>query len=162
MTRNLLSFESSFIRASAILLALCCVSNAQDLPNVSFHGETSRETNEGHTTLVWSAQDGDPTYELQCSTDQSFTNPTTVYRGRDEASFVSGLPNGRFFFRVRARQTVEDSWGPWSDTLVLSCRHHSMILAWSLFAAGGLLFALIIAFVARNARVQQHSERENA
>ena len=55
------------------------------------------ETYEGYAQLTWqpaTAPDGALSFELQQSRDSQFSSPRIIYRGRDLASLVSGLPDG--------------------------------------------------------------------
>jgi hypothetical protein len=64
-----------------------------------------------------------------------------MYHGPDRASFISGLNNGTYYYRVKS----EDS--DWSKTLVVEVKHHSLRLAMILFAVGGVVFLLTVAVV---------------
>jgi hypothetical protein len=112
--------------------------------------------------LNWSADLDSPVYELQSSPEPDFAEPTCLYQGADDTSFRSGLADGRYYFRVRARQADGGTWGPWSEAVELVCEHHSMTLAWTLFAAGGLLFLLVALFVGVNARSLDRFESHDA
>lgn len=60
------------------------------------------------------------TYELQESTDPSFTNPT-VYDAGNATSFAvhhSSLLTYRFYYRVRAVRTSQSLYSDWSNTVV--------------------------------------------
>jgi hypothetical protein len=94
------------------------------------------------------------TFELQRSRDSLFSNARTLYKGSDLASFVSGLPNGDYYFRVR---TILDKPGSaaWSKTLLLRVRHQSLVLAFTLFGLGAVVFVstvLLIIIGNRNAK----------
>ncbi|MGD2109400.1 MAG: hypothetical protein PVI86_08400 [Phycisphaerae bacterium] len=134
---------------------------AQNLPQAVFHNEPALRTNEGHVSLSWSADLDSPVYELQGSPEAGFAESTCLYRGADETSFRSGLADGRYYYRVRARQSEAGTWGPWSKPVELVCEHHSMAHAWTLFALGSLLFLLIALFVGINARHLDRFEGNN-
>lgn len=130
----------------------CTSVRAQDVPRVNFQTELKLTTNDGLVALRWHGDHDGLVYELQSAQEPGFLDPITEYEGTDQSSFQSGLPNGRYFFRIRARQLDSEIWGPWSDSVELICEHHSPRLAWTLFASGGLLFLLIVLFVGVNAR----------
>jgi hypothetical protein len=135
---------------------------AEELPQAEFINEPNLTTNEGHISLEWSG-DGDLlVYELQGARKPEFLDPMKLYKGGDTTSFLSGLADGQHFFRVRARTSGSGAWGPWSQTVELVCEHHSMTLAWSLFASGGALFLLIVLFVGINARYLDRIARSDA
>jgi len=99
----------------------------------------------GYIRLSWQAGAGVP-YELQQDTVPDFTNARWVYRGPDRASFVSGLPDGTYYFRVRSGD------GVWSPPLRLAVKHQSLVLAFSLFGIGATVFLLTAGMVVRGAR----------
>lgn len=108
------------------------------------------ESDQGHISLIWTAGEVEEHlwYQLQCSEEESFGNAEVRFEGYDHRSFLSGLPDGDFYFRVRARRGEDQPWGPWSPAIHLRCTHHSMGQAWTLFSVGCLLFVGIVAFVA--------------
>ena len=146
----------------AALTVPSVLSHAQELPRVTFHHESRLTTSEGHTGLEWSGDRDSLMYELQSAREPDFIDPTSQYHGTDEASFLSGLTDGRYFFRVRARPSENDTWGPWSESVELVCEHHSLTFAWTLFTSGGLLFLFIVFFVGLNARLLHRFERNDA
>lgn len=95
------------------------------------------ESNSGYIQLDWTAVEGGQ-YILQRSMQPDFANSQTIYEGPDHASFVSGLDNGTYYYRVG------DGAGQWSDTLTLTVEHQSMPLALTLFGLGFLVFALTV------------------
>ncbi len=99
----------------------------------------------GYIRLAWRAGEGAP-YELQMDTVPEFTTPRIVYRGADRASFVSGLPDGTYYCRVRSGN------GAWSPPLRLTVKHQSLVLAFSLFGIGATVFLLTAGMVVRGAR----------
>ena len=121
------------------------------LPKTKFLNPPDASTSEGHVSLKWQADRKGVQYELQQSDNPQFTDPVRLYLGADSSSFLSGLIDGRYFFRVRARHLKDGAWGSWSTPIQLACKHHSMSLAWTLFATGGLLFLSIAVFVGVNA-----------
>jgi|GEM_PF-979361 len=134
----------------------------EGLPRAVFDHDLRLTSNEGHVALKWTGDRESLEYQLQCDTEPEFKSPTTDYEGMDESTFQSGLPDGQYYFRVRARESDGAGWGPWSDTAKLVCTHHSMTLAWGLFSAGGVLFLLITSFVVLNSRSLDRFEGANA
>jgi len=72
-------------------------------------------------------------FELQMSRPGGAFAP--LYAGPQQGSFVSGLPSGRYRFRVRTQPD-----GAWSPVVEFDVAHHPWWLANTLFAAGGLAF----------------------
>jgi hypothetical protein len=108
-------------------------------------------TNEGHATLRWSLGDyaddtTDVTFELQQSRDREFGNHRLRHEGAERALFVSGLRDGRTYFRVRA--TLDGSPpGPWSDPLVVEVDYPSRDRVVLLLAVGCLVFLATVATI---------------
>lgn len=103
------------------------------------------QSTSGHTKLEWSGMDG-VDFEVQIATDKSFNSARSIYAGPDKATFVSGLADGQYYFRVR------ENTSPWSQTLVLDVKHHSLALAISLFVVGFVVFGLTTWLVMDGAR----------
>ena len=86
-------------------------------PTPAFDNEPEIFSNTGHYKLLWkieNSETGEIEFELQRAQDSTFTNALTIYKGPDLGSFISGLKNGKYFFRVRA---VEGSTvGVWSQS----------------------------------------------
>jgi len=101
----------------------------------------------GHLDLVWSVfPESAPepaTYELQGSRDRDFSAPIDYYSGVDQRSFLSGLAEGPYFFRVRS---VTDSAGPgeWSEVLAIEVDY---VDQWKVFVLMGLGFVCLTATV---------------
>ncbi|MBU1751784.1 MAG: hypothetical protein KKA73_29255, partial [Chloroflexi bacterium] len=53
-------------------------------------------------------------YTLEEDDNATFSSPTTLYTGSDTEHAVSGQTTGRWYYRVRATNTIGD--GPWSST----------------------------------------------
>ena len=85
-------------------------------------------------------------FELQQSTNKGFSDAKLIYFGPDKASFISGLENGVYYYRVRAQN------GDWSETLQVTVEHQSMKLAYTLFALGFVVFALTTFVVIQGAQ----------
>jgi len=154
---------SRIILAGIAALAVDALqTRAEGPPYAVFINDLTQNTNEGHAALKWSG-DGDAlVYELQSAMEPDFREPTTEYRGADESSFQSGLVDGRYFYRIRARRHESDAWGPWSEPIEVVCEHHSLALAWTLFASGGILFLLIVLSVGIGARSLDRFEINDA
>lgn len=117
----------------------------QDVLPPKFTNDLQQDITSGYVKLIWEAPEGisleGKDFQLQESGDAAFSNPTTLYTGADLASFISGLANGTYYYRLRF---VADPAGTplsgWSDTLTLTVQHHSLRLAEFLFAVGALVF----------------------
>ena len=102
------------------------------LPPPSFENPGPITSQTGYFRIAWSPADPAQRpseggaekvlFELQQGTDSLFTTTRLRYQGPDQASFLSGLRDGAFFFRVRAVRGAElSAWSPvlttrWSIT----------------------------------------------
>lgn len=119
------------------IIPVCC--NAQ-VP--AFHGSNLIESNTGYTRLSWNKTDNSG-FELQQSSSSSFKDMLPVYKGRDNTVFISGLKNGRYFYRVRPLKDKSPQ-GSWSEIKELRVIHHSLKTAFSLFFLGLTAFVFTI------------------
>lgn len=125
------------------------VAAAATPPEVGFDQEGPIDTTEGHATLSWAARDGNGpvrAFELQYASHPGFTDARTWYRGPDRASFVSGLPEGRTWFRVRAVE--EGLTGPFSEPIAVEVEYASAATVTRLMALGAIVFLATVATVA--------------
>lgn len=105
-----------------------------------------QHSNSGYLQLEWSGSDPDQNFILQQSNDSTFKDARTIYQGPDQASFVSGLDNGTYYFRVG------DESSNWSESLVLHVQHQSLPLALTLSGIGFLVFACTVFIVIKGVR----------
>lgn len=82
-------------------------------------------------------------FELQQARREDFAEASTRYQGLDRATYVSGLPSGDFYYRVRIIGK-DNQPGAWSDTLVVRVEYVSMKLVFGLMAAGVVVFAATV------------------
>ncbi len=87
----------------------------------------------GHVRIEWTL-DNDVLVEVQQSQDEDFSTARLIYRGLDDATVVSGLENGTYYYRIRFVD------GDWSDPVALKVKHHSHSLAIALFSLGAIVF----------------------
>lgn len=111
--------------------------------------------NSGSIKLSWRSakevsNDVTREFELQYAEDSLFQSVELQYRGPDMATYISGLPGGTYFYRVRE---FHDNSAPsdWSKTVVVDVEHHSLSLAFVLFGVGGVVFSLTVGIVVRGA-----------
>ncbi|HXV76815.1 MAG TPA: fibronectin type III domain-containing protein [Candidatus Polarisedimenticolaceae bacterium] len=146
-------------RATLVCLAgglLLAALPAAGRPRVEFETEGPIITTEGHATLRWAAVDPverGSVFELQDSTDPEFRSTHVWYRGPDRASFVSGLPEGTSWFRVRAVRGQRA--GPWSDPVAIEVDYASSSTLGRLLALGAVVFLATLVTV-----VVGHRRRE--
>lgn len=127
------------------------------LPLARFDIPLSIATSSGTISVTWKIgdeQDGDHGYlfELQQSQDENFGTVMILYRGPDLASFISGLPNGTFYYRVRAMTPDSTRVGDWSEPARVEVTHHSLNLALTLAGLGSLVFLATVGVIVAGSR----------
>jgi len=117
---------------------------------------TGAVSRDGHVKLVWQHKGSVPgnVYELQQAKNASFTDARTIYKGPDRASFVSGLENDTYYYRVRL------NGHSWSETVRIEVLHHSMRLTLTLVAIGAVVFLLTAWIIIKGAN-QTVAERRD-
>lgn len=145
---RLMPFFSPLLALALLLSATL----ASALPAPKLTGDAKETTNAGHVLLRW-AEDVDAErrdYELQESTSANFAKTDTRYAGPDRASFISGLPDGTYYYRVRQRADESDAWSAWSNPKQVVVKYHSDEKAAALFAMGLVVFVITAGFLLRN------------
>jgi len=136
-----------------LMLKFPCETKAREAPVVQFQ-QDSLSTQDGHVKLVWrvaEAADGPIwRYEVQVDSSAHFSQPTQLYRGPDLATFVSGLPNGEYYYRIRVIGPEVDQPGRW-DQAYVRVEHHSLNLALTIAGIGSIVFILTVIVVLRGA-----------
>jgi hypothetical protein len=120
-----------------------------------FENAAEERTNSGYAKLSWSLPaDTRPLqgiqFELQQADNEGFNNPKIIYQGEDLATFLSGLPDGDLYHRVR--MIDGNSAGNWSTTVVIKVKHHPLELALTLFGLGAVVFLCAVGIVAQGVR----------
>jgi hypothetical protein len=106
-------------------------------------------TKEGHATLSWKVDEtnGGPwAFEIQQSFDGDFANAEIRDPGRDQSMFVSGLPDGTNYFRIRAIG-AGGATGDWSEPLHVVVNYHGRGLVVTLLSVGCLVFLATVVVV---------------
>jgi hypothetical protein len=118
----------------------------------SFEGPEVVSAEEGHTTLRWIlpglGERGAPvTFELEQSQHPDFANHSLRYAGSERAFFVSGLREGRTYFRVRALRAGAPP-GDWSGPLVVDVDYPDPVQVTVLLSVGCLVLLATVAAIA--------------
>lgn len=124
---------------------------SRDDRRVIFTNETPVLSDAGHVTLHWSYS-GDipsPKFTLERATQQSFEDALVQYQGQNKGIFISGLPDGEFFFRIRV---LEPNPSPWSAPITVQVKHHSLTLAFILFLIGAVVVSATVALIVHGYR----------
>lgn len=101
------------------------------------------QTQQGIVKLAWKGADRQ-VYELQEASSDSFQQPKIRYSGPDQGTFLSGLNDGTYYYRLRNQN------GDYSNVVTLEIKHHPIQLAISLLLLGALVFVVTTALVVRN------------
>lgn len=75
-----------------------------------------------------------------------FTQPTTIYRGPDQGTLISGQSNGHYFYRVRTLKQGQPA-SSWSSPVAVTVRHHSLTHAFVFFSAGATVLLATLALI---------------
>lgn len=101
-------------------------------------------SHDGVVQLEWPDQLDE--YEVQLRQGE---RTWSVYRGVMPSAHVSGLPDGEYTLRVRAR-SEDAEWSEWSPPKRVTVEHHPMALVFTLMSLGLLTFAATAAVVVRS------------
>lgn len=139
------------------------------LPVPTFDITLDHNTRSGTVHLFWSVDTlrslpGGINFELVQAADSMFADGRVRYVGPDMATYISGLKDGEYYFRVRTVNADRSDASEWSGTVVVSVEHHSLTLALSLAGLGGLVFLLTVVVVVWGTKASEreyasHSER---
>ncbi|QEC51123.1 hypothetical protein EDD80_101409 [Anseongella ginsenosidimutans] len=132
-----------------MLMAAPALGAGQEIRLYSAEGGVS---NAGHIKLEWQPPAAARIFEVQQAGGESFSEAKTIYQGPDRATFISGLENGTYYFRVR------EQGQDWSNVLKLEVIHHSLTLTYVLLGLGGLVFlctaGMVLYGVRKSAQIQ--------
>jgi hypothetical protein len=103
--------------------------------------------NAGFFTLNWRGAPG-ARYELQAARTPRFRRATVIYHGRDTARVMSGLADGKYYYRVRASEAAS----AWSEPVAVTVEHHPQSRAMAFFGAGLIVFVATAALIVSGAR----------
>lgn len=132
---------------------------AGSVPVPEFRNPPEGPVSAGYLTLEWSLP-GERTslpegmkFVLEEDTRREFSAPHQRFQGRDLASFVSGLPNGEYWFRVRVVEEGGGRAGAWSEPVKVVVEHHSLNKALIIMGIGAVVFlATVILILVGNAK----------
>jgi len=119
-----------------------------------------------YLTLRWEPFDEDLVetqllFEIERAESPDFTDAVTYYRGPDRASFVAGLAEGEYFFRIRSFEP-DQTPGEWNDSLRVTVQYKSLALAFLLFGIGAVVSIATIVLVAAGDRETRRETAQNA
>jgi len=111
---------------------------------------------EGKVALQWSRSESAPEtnveFQLQQSDTAGFSDPKTLYEGPDRGTVVTGLPEGEYFYRVRAVERARSN-SPWSGTLTVKVQYPDRKTVAALMILGmGVFIGTVTAIVVGHRR----------
>lgn len=128
----ILFFSASLARSAIPILSLDDTSN----------------TDQGIIKLNWEHPDSDfQEFELQQSNSSDFHNFSSVYKGSDLATFISGLEDGTYYYRVFHPPTEA-----YSKSLSIEVKHHPLSLAFTMLSIGALVFISTLIVLIKGSR----------
>lgn len=140
------------LAASAWLLGLLAWpgTSSAAVPAPGFDDPAPHTSRNGAVQLSWPGPLGD--YEVELEEPRSGPDGRTrvVYRGRMPSAHLSGLLEGDYSVRVRARE--RELWSPWSSAKVIHVRHLPLPMVYTLVALGLLTFLGTAVVVLRASR----------
>lgn len=140
-------FKSNFL--IAFFLALAPVLARSEIPDLEIaSGSASRQ---GVVKLEWASASNTPNqhYELQQANEKSFVNPKTIYSGADQGTFLSGLSDGTYYFRIKQNN------GLWSNIVTIEINHHALPLALLLMGIGAVVFIVTMLVILQGRKNQE-------
>lgn len=109
---------------------------------------SSEEATSGYYVLSWQAaetsEDTAPRFLLEEAESPDFSDSQILYRGSDQSRFVSGKPDGRYYYRVKP---LEPQSTDWSDSVEVEVDHHSLGRALTFFTIGLVVFGSTLALI---------------
>lgn len=121
----------------------------------TFENPDSSFTQSGSFKLSWNIKDSVLAnnlvlFELHQSHQSDFDSVIVLYQGSDLASYISGLAEGTYHYRVRSM--LESDTSDWSDPITVVVKHHSLQLAFLLFGIGAIVFLSTVIVVVRGSK----------
>lgn len=110
----------------------------------------SKLSTAGYFQLSWQ-DDSAHSFQLQQATRADFREAVTLYQGSDQATVISGLPDGDYFYRV-ANENHQ-----LSKPIKVSVKHHSLSKALAFFGLGAVMFVIMVSLLIRGATRKETS-----
>lgn len=112
--------------------------------------DNSSNPDQGIVKLNWELPQSDAQeFELQQSTFSDFSTFTSIYKGSDLATFISGLDNGTYYYRVFHPSSLS-----YSASIHIEVEHHPLSLAFIMLGLGAIVFILTLGVLIKGARQQ--------
>ncbi|MES9945375.1 MAG: fibronectin type III domain-containing protein [Candidatus Thiodiazotropha sp.] len=102
-------------------------------------------SNDGRVVVSWESP-SDGRVHIQHAQDEAFSSPSTLYRGNDSASVITGLVDGEYFYRGRMER-ADGTFSDWSPRVNITVEHHSLFRALSFFLLGCVVFVATLLLI---------------
>lgn len=140
-----------------------CINLAAQYAVPEFVNPSIEKTESGYIKLSWrtaetAPNNAAPIFELQQADNPDFDSNTQIYRGQDYATFISGLPDGNYFYRLRHVSPEGDRQSDWSTPILVQVEHHALELAFLLFGIGATVFLLTVGIVIKGIRSSEEKQ----
>jgi hypothetical protein len=113
---------------------------------------SSAYSNDGKATISWRSP-AEAYVNIQQDHAKEFDTPSTLYRGKDSATVVTGLIDGDYYFRGRL-EYADGRRSNWSQPLNIRVEHHSLARAFGFFSVGLVVFLATLLLIILGARRQ--------
>lgn len=131
------------VLAACLLAACLALSAPAKAASPVFAGEGPLASDTGYLLVQWESDDA---VALDIATTPDFAQPRTLYEGRNQSFFVSGLDEGDYHLRLRGANGVA------SAPLVVEVRHQSLQRALWLTLIGATVTLAVITVILRGER----------
>jgi hypothetical protein len=153
--------QKNWIAVAVSLLFFIGTEAAAQLPAPVFENKPTELSESGYIKLSWKLNGADApannfTFELQRSAHQDFEQSIPIYQGPDYASFISGLPDGDYYYRARVIAKDGTQTSDWSAPVLVQVKHHSLSLALLLCGIGAAVFLITVGIVVQGVRTSAH------
>ncbi len=118
----------------------------------------------GAFLLIWEYPDAQPLpVVVERADNDAFDNAAVLYRGGDDRTYVSGLPAGRHYFRVRLAGEFDSVFKDIPAPLVVDIAYQPLARVFTLMMLGALTFlATVVIIVGGTMCFKRQREREDA
>lgn len=125
-----------FIGALLLIAPFCAASAQSSLPTPQLSSNTGVAT-AGFYRLSWQTPEAED-IQLQEADNPNFADAALWYQGPDDASAISGKPDGTWYYRARVIR--DDRSGPRSEAVKVAVAHHPLSRAFMFFTLGVVVF----------------------
>jgi 4-amino-4-deoxy-L-arabinose transferase-like glycosyltransferase len=107
-------------------------------------------SNDGRVVVSWELP-SDGQVHIQQDRGGDFKTSSTLYRGNDSASVITGLADGDYHYRGRLERP-DGTYSDWSQRVTITVAHHSLPRALFFFLLGLVVFVATLLLIILGAR----------